>query len=69
MLENKHYDILKWVAIIVIPAVAVLVGQVGNAISWEYTKLTVEIINAVALFLGTILGVSTYNYKKEGRDE
>ena len=64
-MKNKHYDILKWVAIIVIPAVAVLVGQVGNAFNWEYTKVSVEIINAVALFLGTILGVSNYNYKKE----
>ena len=64
-MKNKHYDILKWVAIIVIPALAVLVGQVGNAFNWEYTKVSVEIINAVALFLGTILGVSNYNYKKE----
>lgn len=64
-MKNKHYDILKWAAIIVIPALAVLVGQVGNAFNWEYTKVSVEIINAVALFLGTILGVSNYNYKKE----
>ena len=64
-MKNKHYDILKWVAIIVIPALAVLVGQVGNAFNWEFTKISVEIINAVALFLGTILGVSNYNYKKE----
>ena len=64
-MKNKHYDILKWVAIIVIPALAVLVGQVGNAFNWEFTKVTVEIINAIALFLGTILGISNYNYKKE----
>lgn len=64
-MKNKHYDILKWVAIIVIPALAVLVGQVGNAFNWEFTKVSVEIINAIALFLGTILGVSNYNYKKE----
>ena len=64
-MKNRHYDILKWVAIIVIPALAVLVGQVGNAFNWEFTKVSVEIINAVALFLGTILGVSNYNYKKE----
>lgn len=64
-MKNKHYDILKWVAIIVIPALAVLVGQVGNAFNWEFTKVTVEVINAIALFLGTILGVSNYNYKKE----
>lgn len=65
-MKNKHYDILKWVAIIVIPALAVLVGQVGNAFNWEFTKVTVEVINAIALFLGTILGVSNYNYKKKG---
>ena len=64
-MKNKHYDILKWAAIIVIPALAVLVGQVGNAFNWEFTKVTVEVVNAIALFLGTILGVSNYNYKKE----
>lgn len=64
-MKNKHYDVLKWVALIVVPAVAVLVGQVGAAFNWEYTKTTVEIINAFALFLGTILGVSNYNYRKE----
>lgn len=68
-MKNKHYDILKWVAIIVIPALAVLVGQVGNAFNWEFTKVTVEVINAIALFLGTILGVSNYNYKKEQNNE
>lgn len=68
-MKNKHYDILKWVAIIVIPALAVLVGQVGNAFNWEYTKISVEVINAIALFLGTILGVSNYNYKKERNNE
>lgn len=68
-MKNKHYDILKWVAIIVIPALAVLVGQVGNAFNWEFTKVTVEVINAIALFLGTILGVSNYNYKKERNNE
>lgn len=68
-MKNKHYDILKWVAIIVIPALAVLVGQVGNTFNWEFTKVTVEVINAIALFLGTILGVSNYNYKKEQNNE
>lgn len=68
-MKNKHYDVLKWVAIIVIPALAVLVGQVGNALNWEFTKVTVEVINAIALFLGTILGVSNYNYKKEQNNE
>ena len=68
-MKNKHYDILKWVAIIVIPALAVLVGQIGNAFNWEYTKISVEVINAIALFLGTILGVSNYNYKKGESNE
>lgn len=68
-MKNKHYDILKWVAIIVIPALAVLVEQVGNAFNWEFTKVTVEVINAIALFLGAILGVSNYNYKKEQNNE
>lgn len=68
-MKNKHYDTLKWVAIIVIPALAVLVGQVGDAFNWEFTKVTVEVINAIALFLGSVLGVSSKQYKEKMKGE
>ncbi|UDM78943.1 phage holin [Vagococcus fluvialis] len=63
-MNNGTYDKLKWIAMIVIPAVATLVGTVGVSVGWAQTDLAVTIITAVGVFLGTVLGVSNQNYNK-----
>lgn len=64
-LPNEVYDILKWIAIIVLPALATLVGAVGVAIGYANTDLVVTIIVALGAFLGSVLGVSSYEHNKE----
>ena len=64
-MSNKTYDILKWVAITVLPALAALVGTIGTATNWAHTGITVVVITALDTFLGTLVGVSSVNYKKE----
>ena len=64
MIDNKLYDILKWISILFLPAFAVLIGTIGQAINFEYTEIAVIIINAIAVFLGAIIGVSSKNYNK-----
>ena len=68
-MQNKTFEILKWVAAIVIPALATFVGVVGKAVNWEYTDITVIIITALGTFLGTALGVSNRTYKMFSADE
>lgn len=68
-MQNKTFEVLKWVAAIVIPALATFVGLVGKAINWEYTDTTVIIISGLGAFLGTILGVSNRTYKMFSADE
>ncbi len=68
-MQNKTFEILKWVALIVIPALATFVGVVGKAINWEYTDITVIIITAIGTFLGTVLGVSNRTFKMFSSDE
>lgn len=68
-MQNKTFEILKWVAAIVIPASATFVGVVGKAVNWEYTDITVIIITALGTFLGTVLGVSNRTYKMFSSDE
>ena len=70
MLNGKVYDVLKWVAIIALPAVAVLISTLGQVWGWpDADKITLT-INAVALFLGALIGVSTVQYnKKIGEDK
>lgn len=62
-LSNKIYDILKWTLFIFVPAFNVLLGTLGTIYGFE-TETIILTIDAIALFLGTIVGISNYNYKK-----
>ena len=64
-MTNKTYDILKWVATVVLPALATLTLTIGQI--WNLSAWTVPIgatIAAVATFLGAILGISSIAYSK-----
>jgi phosphatidylserine synthase len=63
-MNNKIYDILKWVAIIVMPALATLVTVVFNVWNIPYGDQIAQTITAVATFLGAVLMVSNAQYKK-----
>ncbi len=63
-LPNKVYDILKWIALIFLPAVAVLYGALAPVWGWAYPDEIVYTITAVDTFLGALLGISNMNYKK-----
>lgn len=67
ILNNKYYDILKWIVTIVLPASVALIGTVGGSLNWDYTEITMTIVGAVTTFLGAALGVSNSNYKKEDK--
>lgn len=64
-MNNKTYDILKWIVIIVMPAFAVFVGVVGNELNWIHTDTFVTILNAFTAFLGVSLGFSNKSFKDE----
>jgi hypothetical protein len=63
-MSNKLYDILKWVAIIVLPALATLITVVFNTLGIQYGDQIAQTITALAAFLGAILMVSNAQYKK-----
>lgn len=63
-LPNKVYDVLKWICLIVLPAVAVLYGTLGNTWGLPYVEQICITINAVATFIGVVIGVSTMTYNK-----
>lgn len=65
MLNNKTYDVLKYLAITVVPALATLVGTVGVALGYQdVTGIVVTIITAVGTFIGALVGLSSVNYSK-----
>lgn len=64
MLPNKVYDVLKWIALIALPAVATLWLTLGQIWSFSYVNEIGATIIAIDTFLGALLGVSTITYKK-----
>ena len=62
-LNDKVYNVLKWLLIIVVPATITLIGTLGQIYKFD-TEVIVLTISAVATFLGAITGISNYNYKK-----
>ena len=63
-LPNKVYDVLKYVAIVGLPAIGVLYAALAKIWDFPYGVEIVGTITAIDTFLGALLQISTYNYKK-----
>jgi len=61
-ISNQHYDIGKWIVLVLLPALAVLVGGLGELYGLVNTPMIVTTVNMVTVFLGSILQISTKNY-------
>ena len=68
-LNNKVYDIMKWLGIIVMPAVATLYAALAAVWAWPYADEVVTTITAVDTFLGAVLCISTAQYHKEAKND
>lgn len=66
-MNNKVYDILKWIVIVFLPALITFSGIVMNTLNFQYTDIVLTIATAFNTFLGTILGISNINYQKNKR--
>ena len=64
-MSNETYDKLKYIVMIILPALTVLVGAVGVNLSIPHTDIAVTLMAAVTTFLGSVLGVSSYNYNND----
>ena len=64
ILSNRAYDVLKWICIIVLPALATLYRGVGTIWSLPYMEEIPQTIIVIDAFLGALLGVSTIQYNK-----
>ena len=63
-MNDKTYDALKWIAMIVLPAVAILYFTLESICGLPYREQIVGTITAVDTFLGALLGISNVKYKK-----
>jgi len=65
-MSNKVYDILKWIAQILLPAAGTLYFALAKVWGLPYATEVVGTIAAVDTFLGAVLGISSMNYTGEG---
>lgn len=64
-LSNTVYDALKFIAQILLPAIATLYFALAQIWSLPYAEQIVGTITAVDAFLGALLGISSMQYKKQ----
>lgn len=65
-ISNQVYDILKWIAQYVLPAIGTLYFALANIWGFPYGEQVVGTITAIDAFLGVILGISTSSYERDG---
>lgn len=63
-MNNKTYDILKYIAQIVLPALGALYFALSQIWGLPYGEEIVGTITALDCFLGALLGISTMAYNK-----
>jgi hypothetical protein len=63
-LSNKAYDVLKWIAMVVIPAAGTLYFALAGIWGLPYGEEIVGTLTAVDTFIGVVLGISTVQYNK-----
>lgn len=64
-MNNQTYDILKRVALIIIPALATFVNAAGMVWGIPYTNEVTATITAFGVFIGAALGISSNSYEPE----
>ena len=64
-MSNKCYDVLKFIAQILLPAIGTLYFALAQIWHFPYAEEIVGTITAVDAFLGALLGISTKQYLKE----
>lgn len=58
LMPDNLYRVLKWVGLILMPALATLIGAVGPAWGMPKVDAVVLTINAVGTFIGVCIGAS-----------
>lgn len=62
-LSNKTYDVLKWIAMIALPALGTLYFALAGIWGLPCGEQVVGTITALDTCLGALLGISSANYK------
>lgn len=65
-LPDKLYNVLKWLCLIALPALAVFYFTLAKIWGLPYEAEIPATINAVAVLIGALIGISQITINKEG---
>ena len=68
-MNDKVYNILKWICLTALPALTTLYGVIGTTLHIPYTQEVITIMVAVDTCLGTMIGVSSAKYYQNLSEE
>lgn len=68
-LSNSVYDALKFLCTILLPACGTLYFALARIWNLPLAEEIVGSLSAIAVFIGAIIGISSYNYNKDGKIE
>lgn len=63
-ITNKTYDILKWIVVIIIPAIITLYSGLASIWGFPYAEQIAATLAAIDVFLGAVMKISTSSYNK-----
>ena len=64
LMSNKVYDVLKWIALVLLPALGALYFGLANIWGLPYAEEIVGTVSVIDTFLGAILMIITNEYNK-----
>lgn len=68
-LNDKLYNILKWVALIALDAFGVAYKGLAEVWKLPYGTEIMTTCSILSVLIGTLIGISSYNYNKERNDK
>lgn len=63
-MSNNLYNILKWVSLIFLDAFGVAYQSLADVWGLPYGVEIMKTCTIVSIFIGALIGLSTYNYNK-----
>lgn len=67
-MTNKVYDVLKWIALVGLPAITTLYLTLATIWGFPYAEAIGATMGAVDVFLGAVLGISSINYARSNKE-
>jgi len=67
--DSRTYEILRWITVIVLPAIGTLYFALHGLWNLPYATQIIGTLDAIAVFMGTVLQISRSAYNKEQGEE